>query len=132
MHFLPYNRSLKEFSRELRSHSTLAEILLWQKLRAGQFRGYAFNRQKPLDNYIVDFFCRKLDLVIEIDGDSHFYEEAVIEDRKRQQLLESFGISFLRFSDIDVKRNMPFVLNELNRFIDAWEDKNGIERSTFL
>lgn len=83
MQFVPYNKNLKEFSRELRSHSTLAEILLWQKLRASQFRGYAFNRQKPLDNYIVDFYCRKLNLVIEIDGDSHFYAESMIEDLER-------------------------------------------------
>lgn len=61
----------------------MSEILLWQKLRAGQFRGYSFNRQKPLGNYIVDFYCRKLNLVIEIDGDSHFYAESVVEDSER-------------------------------------------------
>jgi len=68
MYFLPYNKNLKEFSRDLRSHSTLSEILLWQKLRASQFRGFAFNRQKLLGNYIVDFYCRKLNLVIEVDA----------------------------------------------------------------
>ena len=78
MYFLPYNKNLKEFSRDLRSHSTLSEILVWQKLRSSQFRGYAFNRQKPLGNYIVDFYCLKLDLVIEVDGNSHFFEEFVV------------------------------------------------------
>jgi len=68
MYFIPYNKSLKEFSRELRNHSTLSEVLLWNKLRASQFRGYGFNRQKPLNQYIVDFYCKKLNLVIEIDG----------------------------------------------------------------
>lgn len=131
MHFLPYNKSLKEFSRELRAHSTLSEVLLWQKLRASQFRGYSFNRQKPLDNYIVDFYCKKLNLVIEIDGDSHFSEKALIEDQKRQKILEDFDINFLRFIDIDVKKNMGFVLNELNYYVDEWEDKNGISRSFF-
>ncbi|WP_339866555.1 endonuclease domain-containing protein [uncultured Algoriphagus sp.] len=131
MHFLPYNKSLKEFSRELRAHSTLSEVLLWQKLRASQFRGYSFNRQKPLDNYIVDFYCKKLNLVIEIDGDSHFSEEAIIEDQKRQKILEDFDIKFLRFIDIDVKKNMGFVLNELNYYVDEWEDKNEISRSFF-
>ena len=88
MYFLPYNKNLKEFSRDLRSHSTLSEILLWQKLRASQFRGYAFNRQKLLGNYIVDFYCRKMNLVIEVDGNSHFFEESVVEDLERQKVIE--------------------------------------------
>jgi len=131
MHFLPYNKSLKEFSRELRTHSTLSEILLWQKIRASQFRGYGFNRQKPLDNFIVDFYCKKLNLVIEIDGNSHFYEEAILEDQKRQKILEDLNLNFLRFLDIDVKQNMGYVLSELNFYVDDWEDKNGINRSEF-
>jgi very-short-patch-repair endonuclease len=132
MQFLPYNKNLKDFSRELRSHSTLSEILLWQKLRAGQFRGYSFNRQKPLGNYIVDFYCRKLNLVIEIDGDSHFYAESVVEDSERQRILESMGLSFLRFLDIEVKKSMPVVLGEIGGFIDDWEFKNGVEKTSFL
>ena len=132
MYFLPYNRTLKEFSRDLRSHSTLSEILLWQKLRASQFRGYAFNRQKPLGNYIVDFYCRKLDLVIEIDGNSHAYEEAVVEDRKRQQILEELGVFFLRFSDWEVKNAMSFVLGEIGCFLDDFEERNGLEQTGFV
>ncbi len=125
MHFLPYNRTLKEFSMDLRSHSTLSEILLWQKLRASQFRGYAFNRQKPLWNYIVDFYCRKLDLVIEIDGNSHEYEETILEDEERQRVLEQLGVYFLRFTDLEVKRSMASVLNEIGFFIDDFEEKSG-------
>ena len=132
MHFIPYNRTLREFSRDLRSHSTLSEILLWQKLRASQFRGYAFNRQKPLGNYIVDFYCRKTNLVIEVDGGSHDYEEAVVEDRKRQQILEELGVSFLRFSDWEVKNAMSFVLGEIGYFLDDFEDRNGLEQTGFV
>lgn len=123
MYFLPYNKNLKEFSRDLRSHSTLSEILLWQKLRASQFRGYAFNRQKPLGNYIVDFYCLKLDLVIEIDGNSHFFEESVVEDQERQKVIERMGVNFLRFSDLEVKRSMPSILEEIGYFIDDFEKK---------
>ena len=129
MYFLPYNRTLKEFSRDLRSHSTLSEILLWQKLRASQFRGYAFNRQKPLGNYIVDFYCRKLDLVIEIDGNSHEYEEAVLEDEERQRVLEQLGVYFLRFPDLEVKRSMASVMNEIGFFMDDFEGKSGAVKS---
>jgi len=123
MYFLPYNKNLKEFSRDLRSHSTLSEILLWQKLRSSQFRGYAFNRQKPLGNYIVDFYCLKLDLVIEVDGNSHFFEESVVEDQERQKVIERMGLNFLRFSDLEVKRSMPSVLEEIGYFIDDFEGK---------
>ena len=123
MYFLPYNKNLKEFSRDLRSHSTLSEILLWQKLRSSQFRGYAFNRQKPLGNYIVDFYCLKLDLVIEVDGNSHFFEESVMEDQERQKVIERMGLNFLRFSDLEVKRSMPSILVEIGYFIDDFEGK---------
>ncbi|MBN7813204.1 DUF559 domain-containing protein [Algoriphagus sp. H41] len=121
MYFLPYNRSLRDFSRELRNHSMLSEILLWQKLRAGSFRGYSFNRQKPLGNYIVDFYCKKLNLVIEVDGDSHFYDEVFLNDVMRQDALEKMGLYFLRFSDIEVKKQMNSVLAQIGFYIDDWE-----------
>ncbi len=121
MYFLPYNRSLRDFSRELRNHSTLSEILLWQKLRAGSLRGYSFNRQKPLGNYIVDFYCKKLNLVIEVDGDSHFYDEAYLNDLMRQNTLERMGLSFLRFSDLEVKKQMNSVLAQIGFYMDDWE-----------
>ncbi len=131
MRFVPYNKNLKEFSRELKSHSTLSEVLLWEKLRASQFRGYAFNRQKPLGNYIADFYCRKLKLVIEIDGDSHFYAESVVEDQNRQLILENMDLFFLRFLDNEVKKSMPFVLQEIGALIDDWKIKRGVSRTSF-
>jgi len=132
MYFIPYNKSLKEFSRELRNHSTLSEVLLWNKFRASQFRGYGFNRQKPLNQYIVDFYCKKLNLVIEIDGGSHDNDFASINDQERQVILQSFGLSFLRFSDLDLKRKMESVLEEINGFIDDFEAENGLEKTYFL
>ena len=127
MYFFTYNKNLKEFSRNLRSHSTLSEILLWQKIRASQFRGYAFTRQKPLGNYIVDFFCQKLSLIIEVDGNSHHYEESLVEDKERQKVIERMGLNFLRFSDIEVKRLMPCVLAEIGYFINDYEKKNQLK-----
>lgn len=132
MFFLPYNRSLKDFSRELRNHSTLAEILLWKELRTNKFRGYSFNRQKPLGNYIVDFYCKKLDLVIEVDGDSHVHQDAVLEDNIRQKVLEEYGLSFFRISDAEIKRHMPHVLNSLNNLIDDLELEKGLDRTYFF
>lgn len=131
MHFLPYNKNLKEFSRDLRTHSTLSEVLLWQKLKGRQFRGYVFNRQKPLGHFIVDFYSKKLQLVIEIDGDSHFYPESVVQDQKRQLILEKMDLFFLRFLDRDVKKSMPYVLMEIGNYIDDWELKNEVTKTSF-
>lgn len=112
------------FSRFWQNHSTLSEVLLWQELRAGQIEGFKFNRQKPLGQYIVDFYCKKLSLVIEIDGSSHDSEEAKIKDRNRQKILEELGLSFLRFDDLDVKFNKAFVLSRIYFFIDDWRKAN--------
>ena len=87
--------------------------------------GYDFHRQKPLNRYIVDFFCNELILAIEIDGDSHDNEEAVQNDEKRQTKLESLGINFIRFDDLDVKKEMGFVLETIENWIIDFEEKYG-------
>jgi len=86
---------------------------------------YDFHRQKPLNRYIVDFFCNELMLAIEIDGDSHDNEEAVLKDEKRQTKLESLGINFIRFDDLDVKKEMGFVLETIENWIIDFEEKYG-------
>lgn len=108
---IPYNPKLVSLARKLRNDSTLSEILLWQQLKNRQFLGYDFDRQKPIDNYIVDFFCRELMLVIEIDGSSHDYKYE--KDLSRQKQIERFGITVIRFEDFRVKRDMDGVLEEL-------------------
>lgn len=117
MYYLPYNKNLTAFSRKLRNNSTLGEILLWQKLRAASMRGYTFNRQKPLGRYIVDFYCKPLKLVIEIDGGYHFEETQKVKDNYRQTILEQMGLSFLRFSDEQIRKDMDLVLQAIENFI---------------
>jgi very-short-patch-repair endonuclease len=124
MYYLPYNTDLKEFSRRLRKNSTLGEILLWQKLRAGTMMNYTFNRQKPLDRYIVDFYCKPLNLVIEVDGSYHLEPEQLINDTERQQLLEGMGVTFLRFSEQQVRKDMDMVWRTIKDCIIAYEEKN--------
>jgi len=87
--------------------------------------GYQFNRQKPLNRYIVDFYCKELKLVIEIDGSSHNHHEAYLSDEKRQSSLEGMDLKFLRFHDIDVKRNMDNVIRSIEAFIKDFEGKRG-------
>ncbi len=100
---IPYNPKLKEYAKQLRNNSTLSEVLLWQKIK-NKALGVQFHRQVPIKEYIVDFYCNELMLAIEIDGDSHLYKYDY--DQKRQGELELLGITFLRFSDFDVKQNM--------------------------
>ena len=114
-----YNKNLKKRSRRLRNNSTLSEVLLWNELKARKMKGYQFMRQKPILYYIVDFYCSKLSLVIEIDGSSHINREA--EDQERQQNIEALGISFLRFDNNDVNQNMPQVLKAIEVWIEGRE-----------
>jgi very-short-patch-repair endonuclease len=93
--------------------------LLWQQLKRKQMRGFDFDRQRPIDRYIVDFYCKDLKLAIEIDGSSHDGEEATRRDKIRQDRLESLGVRFLRFADADVKQNMDMVLTTIHNWIDT-------------
>jgi len=112
---LPYNPMLKERARELRKNSTLSEVLLWRHLKGRQMLGHDFDRQKPVGNFIVDFFCNELMLAIEIDGDSH--NAKVDQDIERQKMLEGLGVRFLRFTDQDVKQNIDAVVSFIENSI---------------
>jgi very-short-patch-repair endonuclease len=107
---IPYDPNLKELASQLRKNMTLSEVLLWNELKQKKILGYDFDRQKPIDKFIVDFYCKKLNLAIEIDGDTHFFRYDY--DEERQRVLEKLGVHFLRFEDIEVKKNMSNVLIE--------------------
>jgi very-short-patch-repair endonuclease len=111
---IPYNPELKYLAKELRKNMTLSEVLLWNELKQKQMLGYDFDRQRPINNFIVDFYCKDLSLAIEIDGDTHIYSYDY--DEERQRILETLGVHFLRFDDIEVKKNMNNVL----RVIEDW------------
>lgn len=114
---IKYNPKLKDFARKLRNNSTKSEIILWQYLKGKKMMGYDFHRQKPIDNFIVDFFCNKLALAIELDGYTHTFEEVAIKDKLKQDKLQKLGISMLRFSDEDVIKNTEGVLEVIQNFI---------------
>ena len=124
MKHIPYNTDLKTFSRNLRSNQTLGETLLWMELQKRQVLDYQFNRQKTLGDYIVDFYCRQLQLVIEIDGGSHHFEEIMVKDVERQRILEDLGMHFLRFSEMDVRKKMDEVLMKIEGTIKNLESEN--------
>lgn len=120
---IPYDPKLKEIARNLRNHSTLSEVLLWSVFKRKQMRGYDFHRQKPIDKYIVDFYCPDLFLAIEIDGVSHIGKEGY--DEHRQKRLESLRVHFLRFLDSDVKTNLDGVVLVIGGWIDEHAGKVG-------
>ncbi len=118
---LPYNPKLKEFARQLRNHSTKSEIKLWKYLKSKQMRGYAFHRQKPLLNFIADFYCYELQLVIELDGYTHQFQETIIKDTIKEKELKKVGLSVLRFEDNEVMNDLENVLRVIENYIDRYE-----------
>jgi very-short-patch-repair endonuclease len=111
-----YDKELKQYSRDLRKDGTLGEVLLWQHLRQRQMRGYRFNRQKPIGKYIADFYCNRLNLVIEIDGSSHDHEIAEQRDAQRDTDMREMNLSVLRFSEAEVRFQIDTVLER----VEAW------------
>jgi very-short-patch-repair endonuclease len=96
---------------------TLAEILLWKEIKGKKVLGCDFHRQKPIDEYVVDFYCPRLKLVLEIDGDSHDEKEEL--DKIRQEKLESKGLTVLRFWDLDVRANVDGIVEQLREWIES-------------
>ncbi len=92
---------------------TDAEKLVWTKMRNKQLKGYQFYRQKIIGNFIVDFYCPKVNLVIEIDGGQHYSDEAKQKDTARDDFLKSSGLRVFRFSDREVFENLNGVMERI-------------------
>ncbi|MDP3353994.1 MAG: DUF559 domain-containing protein, partial [Flavobacteriaceae bacterium] len=118
---IPDNPKLKEFARELRNNSTKSEIFLWLKLKNKQFYGYDFHRQKPIDNYILDFYCYELVLGIEVDGYSHQFLEVYNKGPVKEKRMNELGITILRFSDEQVQKDIKNVLRAIEFYITEFE-----------
>lgn len=116
-----YRKDLREKARYLRKNSTLSEVLLWEEIKDRKL-GYQFHRQVPMLTYIVDFYSHELQLAIEVDGDSHSQKAAY--DHQRELDLKAYGVKFIRFEDIDVKRNMRFVIEEILHWIEEFKEQN--------
>ena len=112
MGFLRYNKNLTALARENRKNPTAAEIKMWDEvLRMRQFAHHKFLRQEPIANFIVDFYCSELRLVIEIDGDTH--GETITHDLERTKLLNARGLTVIRYTNEDVLKNIAGVYDDL-------------------
>ncbi|OEK02365.1 hypothetical protein BFP97_12900 [Roseivirga sp. 4D4] len=111
-------------AKQLRRNMTTAEAMVWKLLKGKQMKGYDFDRQRPIDQYIVDFYCKDLMLAIEIDGSSHDSKEAQEADLARQQTLEKLGVRFLRIRDEDVKEDVNSTYFVIKEWIENFEIEN--------
>jgi very-short-patch-repair endonuclease len=109
------NQRLKSFARELRGRSTDAELRMWSQLRDRRFDAWKFRRQVPIGGYIVDFYCVKARLVIELDGGQHGTAEEEAYDAERTRVLEDLGLRVIRFWDNDVLAKTDMVMREVFR-----------------
>lgn len=112
---IPYRSDLVEKARELRNNATPAEKRLWKYISRKQIYGYDFDRQTPINNYIVDFCCKELKLVIELDGIYHDFK--VEYDQRRHKRIESFGVKIIRFEENQVLKDIEPVLNEISYWV---------------
>jgi len=123
---IPYNPKLKELAKKLRQNMTFSEVKLWNEIKNSQLMGYDFDRQRPIGNFIVDFYCKDLKLAIEIDGITHEDEDILLKDKIRQEELETFGVVFLRFDALRVVNKVEAVVREIRVWIEEFEKKNGV------
>jgi len=111
--FIPYDKNLVSKARELRKSETEAEKIFWFKiLKNKKLFNFKFTRQKPIGNFIVDFYCAELKLAIEIDGEIHKYQK--VRDSERDNILkQKFGIKIIRYKNEEILNNIEDVLNDL-------------------
>jgi very-short-patch-repair endonuclease len=125
--YIPYDKTLVEKGRANRRNPTAAEKKMWNEvLRNREFKNLKFTRQKPLDRHIVDFYCSEILLVIEIDGDSHAGNEAY--DRLRSERLGTFGITVLRYTNVEVMKNLEGVYQDLSEKVEALKRRRNRQK----
>jgi very-short-patch-repair endonuclease len=116
---LPFNKNLKPLARTLRSNMTDAERLLWSKVRRKQIGSFQFYRQKNIGPYIVDFYCPAAKLIVEIDGGQHYQKDGMEKDEVRNRYLEKQGLTVIRFSNLDVLKNIDGVLDRMREYLKS-------------
>ncbi|MEK7483105.1 MAG: DUF559 domain-containing protein [Planctomycetota bacterium] len=114
-----YNKELRGFANKLRKEMTKAESCLWKyALGSKQMKGFQFRRQRPILNYIADFMCKELKIVIEVDGITHDMEEVILKDHLKTKALKAEGFIVLRFTDEEVLNEIGEVIQIIESQID--------------
>ncbi|HET7569050.1 MAG TPA: endonuclease domain-containing protein [Gammaproteobacteria bacterium] len=110
-----YTQRLQPLARALRKHQTDTEQCLWRHLRRRQIGGVRFYRQRPILDYIVDFYCPAASLVVEVDGSQHFELANTARDQERSRRLKAEGLRVLRFDDRQVLKETPAVMEVIRK-----------------
>jgi len=113
---LPYNKNNIKKAKELRKNATPWENKLWYEFLSSY--PIRFQRQKAIGNYIVDFYCAKAKLAVELDGSGHFYEQKRQEDKNRTKGLEKIGLQVIRFNNLDINNNFYEVCQAIDREVN--------------
>lgn len=108
---------LSKLAKEMRKNPTQSERVLWNILRKYRIKGFLFRQQHPIYIFIADFYCHKIKLVVEVDGDVHFNDESQEHDDGRTGEMEKFGIKVIRFTNEQVLYNQDIILKQINEFI---------------
>ena len=121
-----YNKNLQPIANKLRKTMTKAEACLWKyALRASGIKGYQFRRERPVLNYIADFMCQELKLIIEVDGLTHQWDETMVKDNKKDNDLRAAGFMVLRFTDEEVLKKINSVIATIEKTIEEIEEKKS-------
>lgn len=108
-------KDLKERRRELRKNQTKTEKVLWEQLRGKRLGGFKFYRQYSIGPYIIDFYCSKLRLAIEIDGAHHREEGTILYDKERSNYLRSVNVKIIRFWNDEIIKNTEGVIDKIKK-----------------
>ncbi|MES2005278.1 MAG: endonuclease domain-containing protein [Bacteroidota bacterium] len=123
---IPYDPKLKEIAKALRKSMTYSEVRLWNRLKNFQMMGYDFDRQRPMLNYVTDFYCKDLLLVIEVDGITHHDGAVFLKDEIRDEELKEYGVAVLRFNALDVVHKIEMVLKSIENWILDFKERKGV------
>ena len=107
----------KDIRQKNRNEMPRAEYILWNQLRGKKLNGYKFRRQYSVGQYVVDFYCPRVKLAIEIDGDSHFNVKAAQKDEIRSAFIDTKGIRLLRFTNLEIYNDLDSVIDRINKYL---------------
>ena len=116
---LEYNKNIIPKAKELRKNMTPQEKHLWYDFLSKYPKTFRFQRQKTINNYIADFYCHKAKLIVELDGSQHFTEEGKIYDKKRDEILQSYGLTILRFTNYEIDKKFDIVCEAIDFYIKS-------------
>lgn len=113
----------KKLRQHLRNNMTETEVMLWSRLKGRQLLGYKVRRQYGVGNYVIDFYCPKLKLGIEVDGESHFTAKGLKHDKIRKDYISGEGIELIRITTADINDNLDGVVDYIAREFKIREDR---------